>query len=87
MGNAVLNAVFNISTALLFAPFLSYFTKLVKLIVPQHNHDSLHLAIAKLDSNTFSLEETLLAPAQISALLVDSKEMVGHTISYNCRPW
>ncbi len=87
MGNAVLNAVFKISTALLFAPFLSYFTKLVKLIVPQHNHDSLHLAIAKLDSNTFSLEETLLAPAQISALLVDSKEMVGHTISYNCRPW
>ena len=34
MGNAVLNAVFNISTAVLFGFFLVPFTKLVKRIIP-----------------------------------------------------
>ena len=34
MANAVLNAIFNISTAVLFGFFLKPFTKLVRTIIP-----------------------------------------------------
>jgi len=35
MGNAVINLVFNATTSLSFIPFLSWFSKLIQIIIPE----------------------------------------------------
>ena len=86
MGNAVLNVVFNLCTALVFAPLLTHFSRLVLFIIPNRNGNALHLSINKFDTDSLSMKESLLVPAQIYSLLADSKEMIAHAIRYNCYP-
>ncbi len=80
MGNAVLNVIFNASTAILFGFFLVPFTKLVQRLVPIKNGDTDTLRIEQAQMSkkgmTFSL-------AQIYALHEDNKTLISQVYDYN----
>jgi Na+/phosphate symporter len=84
MGNAVLNAIFNISTAILFAPFLLLFTRLIKKTIPDRTNNMLQLAIDNMSQEQEDFAESIVTPAQLSALRDDTQQMIRYTINYNC---
>jgi len=79
MGNAVLNIIFNASTAILFGFFLVPFTKFVQWLVPiKKDANTLHIEQAQMKKQwvTFSL-------AQIYALHEDNKTLIDEVFDYN----
>lgn len=82
MGNAVLNIVFNASTAILFGFFLVPFTKLVLSIMP--NIKSKGQEIPSLKTTTLPAlgSDTTINQAAVYALVDDSKLLCQQTLHY-----
>ena len=79
MGNAVLNIVFNASTAILFGFFLLPFTKLVQKLVPMHKDED----TLRIEQTQMSTKVTGFSLAQIHALHEDSKTLIDQVFDYN----
>ena len=80
--NAVLNTIFNVSTALLFAPFIAQFTALIKRMVPDQQSKSLHLFIDTLNNDTSLTTDILLTATE-----KDTKDLLVRTMQYNMVIW
>ena len=79
MGNAVLNIIFNASTAILFWFFLVPFTKLVERIMP-----TLRTAMdLRIKDTKMKKHWSAFSIAELYALHADSKTLVDHIFTYN----
>lgn len=80
MGNAVLNAIFNISTAILFGFVLVPFTKMIQWIIPAKKKDvvTLHVeqAAVRITDPSFNLPK-------LYALHEDAKSLIDKVYEYN----
>lgn len=81
MGNAVLNAIFNVSTAVLFGFFLKPFTKLVRKIVPDDSIEDKTIQL-KIDAINFIWWDDTLSQAAVYALQQDTQVLVENTLDY-----
>lgn len=79
MGNAILNIVFNASTAILFGFFLAPFTKMVEWFVPI-KQDDIRLRIEQAQMSKKWIDFSL---AQVYALHEDSKMLINQVFAYN----
>lgn len=82
MGNAVLNVVFNASTAIFFGFFIGHFTKLVERIVPEKKDQETRLKILEATIAGHK-KDTDFAGAQLYALHEDGKVLIDHAALYN----
>ena len=53
-------------------------------MVPDHKDDVLELAIDRMSQEKADFAESIVTPAQISALRDDTEHMIRYTINYNC---
>ncbi len=82
--NAILNTIFNVCTALLFAPFLTPFTRLVRKIIPDATNTELDLGIDTLDT---TLMTQLNMDTYIDTAAKDIKNLEAHVLQYISAPF
>jgi len=82
--SAVFNTIFNVFTALLFAPFLVGFTKLIQKILPNKVHNAVFLHIDSWEHDSVSLEEAITTDSQLVAVGKDIRFLLDECIMYNC---
>lgn len=79
MWNAVLNAIFNISTAVLFGFFLVPFTRLIQRIVKIKKNDTQALRITQIPETN----DEAFSQAALIALEEDTKTLIDQAMHYN----
>jgi len=82
--NAILNTIFNVFTALLFAPFIAPFTKLVKRIIPDAKDTQNALTIDELDP---SLATEIDLESYITAVEWDIQTLDARVLDYVQAPF
>ncbi len=82
--NAILNTIFNVFTALIFAPFLKPFTNLVKRIIPDKLDSHLDL---KLDTLNPSKAEEINFDIYLSSVEFDVSTIESHVLQYIKAPF
>ncbi len=82
MWNAVLNAIFNISTAVLFWFFLKPFARLIQKIVKIKKEDKKELRIQQIEK-LWSKSDSSFSQAAIIALEEDTKTLIDEAVAYN----
>lgn len=75
----MLNAIFNLSTAVLFGFFLKPFTKLVEWIIPNQEGDTDTLRIEQISGDK---SDITLGKAAIYALQEDVKTLIDKAFAY-----
>lgn len=80
MGNAILNTIFNISTAVLFWFALKPFTRMIEWIMPAKTSDDIQLRI---QGATIKHKNETFAQPQIYALYEDCKILIDYIFAYN----
>ena len=83
MGLAILNFIFNASTAIAFVPFLRPFTQLITRLIPDTKNSLTTLSIDNIDLRTQNVTDE----AALAALQVDSQTLIKECILYNIRIW
>lgn len=82
--NAILNTIFNVCTALVFAPFLTPFTNLVRKIIPDATNTVLDLGIDTLDT---TLMTEFNMDTYIATAAKDIKNLESHVLQYISAPF
>jgi len=82
--NAILNTIFNVFTALLFAPFLTPFTNFVRKIIPDQEETHLDLTIDQLDP---SLATEVNMDSYITAVEWDIQTLKSRVLEYMQAPF
>lgn len=83
--NAVLNAIFNTSIALLFAPFVGKFARMIQRIIPDKAETSHPLQIDRISIG--QKDAHLTTDIALHAAHEDTKQLIRETIDYNTYIW
>lgn len=80
VANAVLNFIFNLTTAVLFACFLKTYTKFIEWIIP---HDAKEEKKLHIESSEDGSNSTQMSLPKLYALQEDTKTLIDHAFLYN----